>query len=75
MTDTEQRQNDVIDLQSRVAFQEDALQVLSDQLARQSTELEATRTQLRLLNRRMGELMQQVEQTEGMPSQEVPPHY
>lgn len=75
MTDREQRENDVIDLQSRVAFQEDALQVLSDQLARQSTELEATRTQLRLLNRRMGELMQQVEQAEGMPSQEVPPHY
>ncbi len=68
-------QAQVEDLQSRVSFQEDTLQVLSEQLAQQGSELQTLRTQMQILNKKMGDLLQQLEAQAGPAASERPPHY
>lgn len=71
MTDAEQ----IADLQTRLAFQEDALQEMSNQMALQAQELQMARQQIRLLNQKLNELFNQLDQRAAAPADERPPHY
>ena len=71
MTDAEQ----IADLQTRLAFQEDALQEMSNQMAVQAQELQMARQQIQLLNQKLNELFNQLDQRAAAPADERPPHY
>lgn len=71
MTTAEQ----IADLQTRLTFQEDALQVMSGQMALQAQELQTARQQIQLLNQKLNELFYQLEQRSAAPADERPPHY
>lgn len=71
MTDAEQ----IADLQTRLAFQEDALQEMSNQIALQAQELQMARQQIQLLNQKLNELFNQLDQRAAAPADERPPHY
>lgn len=63
-----------IDLETKLAYQEDAAQQLSDVVARQQQQIDALETALRALIERVNNLRT----TEGEKStlaDEVPPHY
>ena len=66
----------VIDLQSQLSFQEDAIKGLDDALAQQQQELLVLRRQLELLHE---QVRQQPDAREGgqalSPPDEKPPHY
>ncbi|WP_255428798.1 SlyX family protein [Saccharophagus sp. K07] len=63
------------DLQARLAFQEDALQVMSEQMALQAQELQMVREQMQVLNKKLNDLFYQMEQRAEAPPIERPPHY
>lgn len=65
----------VIDLQSRLAFQEDALQTLSGQMAQQSQDLQLARQHIQLLNQKLNDLLRQPDPSAMDSLQERPPHY
>lgn len=65
----------IADLQTRLAFQEDALQVMSGQMALQAQELLTARQQIQLLNQKLNDLFHQLEQRGAAPADERPPHY
>ena len=63
---TEQR---LIDLETRIAFQEDSIQALSDELYRQQKEMDRLQQLCNLM-------LQQLQQgTSSEPIDEKPPHY
>lgn len=62
----------VADLESRLAFQDDALQTLSDVVYEQERVIERLRLQMQALIKRLEDLQGQV----GVPDDDVPPpHY
>jgi len=66
------------ELESRIAFQEDAIATLSDQLAWQANTIDVQKKQLLALNEKLQQLMFDIEQ--GLKSDvnivdERPPHY
>lgn len=65
----------LVDLQSRVAFQEDTLQALNDQLVEQGALLQTQSLQIQLLNKKINDLVLQLENLEGPAKIERPPHY
>lgn len=70
MPSTEDR---LIELETRVAYQEDALNTLGEELARQKREIEALVARLRELQARVDSGGEGV--FTGTPQDEVPPHY
>lgn len=68
-------EEEFIDLQMRVTFQEDMLHQLNDVVSQQNTEILLLREQMRALARRLEELMRQPSQPDGGISEERPPHY
>lgn len=62
----------VADLESRLAFQDDALQTLSDVVYEQERLIERLRLQMQVLLRRLEDLQGQVGITED---EAPPPHY
>ncbi len=68
-------QRQLEELQSQVAFQDDALQSLQAALATQQQDLLTLRRQLSLLKQRQDEQAQHVEEGLAAPANEVPPHY
>ena len=62
------------DLQSRIAFQEDALASLNDVVATQNREIQELRSQLKLLYKKMDDLNYSLEQNPDA-SDSPPPHY
>ncbi len=60
------------DLQSRLVFQEDAIDHLNKTIARQDQAIELLRQQIQYL---YGQLKQLSEQRPEAPQNEVPPHY
>lgn len=68
-------QAQIDDLQARVAFQEDAIQTLSEQLAMQAESLHFAREHIHLLNQKMNEIRMQGEDDTGSSQNERPPHY
>lgn len=65
----------LIDLQTRVAFQEDTINQLNEVVARQDGELLLIKEQLRMLAERLNDVSRQPSQGEGGPADERPPHY
>jgi SlyX protein len=68
-------QDDMIDLQMRVAFQEDMLNQLNDMVAKQDADLLLLREQVRALAQRLEESLRQPSQESGNLLDERPPHY
>jgi SlyX protein len=64
------------ELETRLAFQEDTLQALSEQLAHQQSVIEQQQQMLQVLYRQVRDV-QDASDAEGgsQPSQERPPHY
>ena len=61
------------ELETRVAFQDDALMTMSDEIARQQRDIERLQLQLAALARRQEDLAGQV--GEPMGDEPPPPHY
>lgn len=74
MNNSDAAQAQIDDLQTRVAFQEDALQVLSDQIATHAEQLRLAREHIQLLNQKLNELSAQAESKTGV-AEARPPHY
>lgn len=65
-----------IDLETKLAYQEDAAHQLSDVVARQQQQIDALETALRALIERVNSLSTQQEGAEkNSLADEVPPHY
>lgn len=64
----------IVDLESRLAFQEDSILSFSDQLLRQTRELERLQIQLIAMHKRMQEMSRQLEEGEDTDDK-PPPHY
>ena len=64
----------LIDLQSRLAFQEDSIQSFSELLMRQSRDLERLQIQVLSMHKRMQEMGRQLEDREEADDS-PPPHY
>ncbi len=65
----------LIDLQTRVAFQEDTLGELNRVVAVQDQEIRQLREQLLLLAKRLDDFLYTQEQAGTKPADERPPHY
>lgn len=63
----------LMELETRVAFQDDALLTMSDEIARQQRDIERLQLQLAALARRQEDLAGQV--GEPMGDEPPPPHY
>lgn len=68
-------QEEIIDLQSRVLFQEDALQQLSDMIAQQDKQIQWLQQQLTSITDKLKEQSYQQSQSDGGDIIERPPHY
>lgn len=70
-------QEQLVDLQTRFAFQEDSLQALNDIVTRQQMQLDSLQRELQLHREKMLELMQALAERAPAPSavDERPPHY
>lgn len=64
----------LVDLQSRLAFQEDSIQSFSDQLMQQCKDLERLQIQVLSMHKRLQEMARQLEDRE-QPDDSPPPHY
>jgi len=74
-TESSAQAEQIADLQARLAFQEDALQTMSAQMALQAQDLLTAREQIQILNQKLNDLFYQLEQRgEALPD-ERPPHY
>lgn len=71
---TDEMNQQVIDLQSRISHQEDSIQVMSLQLAKQADELKVAQKHIELLNNKLNDVMNVLE-SQQMPDGERPPHY
>lgn len=65
----------MIELQTRLAFQEDTLQQLNQVVAAQDHELRQLQQQLKLLAKRFDDALYTQEQGAAKPVDERPPHY
>ena len=63
-----------IDLETRLAYQDDAVNQLSDVIARQARQMDALEAALRTLIERVNTLAQR-EPGKSDPVDDVPPHY
>ena len=74
--DVDSLKKEILELQSQLAFQEDAVQSLDRALAQQQHEILVMRRQLELLRQHQ---LQQTEDSgagsDGNPANELPPHY
>lgn len=72
----QETENTLEDLQSRLAFQEDAIDALNKTIAEQSAEINLLQQQLKYLHDQLKQLQElQKEQAEAQGQHEVPPHY
>ena len=68
--------NEIEELQTRLAFQEDLIATLNDQVALQDRDIKTLQAQLREVHQKLKELIYQVEVGGStMPGDERPPHY
>lgn len=68
-------QNQLIELQTRVAFQEDMLQQLNQVIALQDQDIRQLQQQLKLLSKRFDDSLYTQDQVAGKVEDERPPHY
>ncbi len=71
MKDHEQQR--LTELEMKVAFQEDTINVLSDEIATLNEAVDRQRTQMEFLFTRLGEMNQEPSGSQG--SEPPPPHY
>ncbi|QFU76226.1 SlyX family protein [Halioglobus maricola] len=74
MTELEQVQQQLIELQSQLAFQDDTIASLNEALTEQQQEILVLRRQMTLLKQRQDEQAATLGSGEA-PTQEKPPHY
>ena len=67
--------NDIIELQQRLAFQEDSIAQLSDQIALQDKELREAKAHIQILREKFLDLSDELEQIAPANGSERPPHY
>lgn len=67
-------QETIEDLQSRLAFQEDAIDQLNKTVVEQHNEIQLLQKQLKYLNDQMEQMAEQ-QQQQGAVGHERPPHY
>jgi SlyX protein len=72
MSDLEEQ---LIDVQTRIAYQEDTLTQLNEVITRQDAEIIQLKQQLRLLALRIDEMQRNPAQADGEITNERPPHY
>ncbi|MBE8718042.1 SlyX family protein [Cellvibrio polysaccharolyticus] len=72
---TSDLQERLIELETRVAFQEDTLNELNSVITRQDQEIIRLRQQVALMAKRLDDYMYTQEQGSARPDQERPPHY
>lgn len=65
-------QKDLTELESRIAFQEDAIDKLSDVVARQEIDIERLTRMVKMLNSQLREMGSD---SDSPAANEVPPHY
>lgn len=65
----------LVEVQSQVAFQEDTITALNEALASQQREILVLRQQLTLLKQRQEEQAAHMDSQGGPPADEKPPHY
>jgi len=68
-------QEDIDDLQSRLAFQEDMIEQLNLTVAQQAGEIDLLKQQLKVIYRQLQEQEEKLQQSGGLQQFEVPPHY
>lgn len=73
-TNEEQLSEAIAELQSRVAFQEDTLNSLNRVIAEQDANITQLQKQLQLLNKKLNDVANNIEQSGGA-TDEAPPHY
>lgn len=74
-TQVPETQSAVTELQSRVTFQEDTLQTLNRIIAAQDAKITRLQKQVQLLNDKLKDLVNTIDQGAGSNEQEPPPHY
>ena len=74
MSEIEELVQQMVELQTQVAFQEDTVSVLNNAVTAQQKEILVLREQLELLKQRQDETIAQVDQA-GLVVDEKPPHY
>ena len=76
MTEITQLREQLIDMQSQLAFHEDTVQALNDAVSQQQQEITVLRRQFELLKLRQDEQTAAADdQSASSPAQERPPHY
>jgi SlyX protein len=76
MSDTPRSLDDrVVELESRLAFQDDLVERLNEVIARQDRELERLAQRLKVLELRLAEVAEATAAAGPAPGHEVPPHY
>jgi SlyX protein len=68
-------ENDIIDLQTRIAYQEDMLAELNQIVTRQDAEILTLKQQVRQLAKRLDDFLTNPGQEMVDPGAERPPHY
>lgn len=68
-------QDQLIDLQTRVAFQEDTLEQLNNIIAQQDADITQLKQQIRILAERLEDAVRAQAQGTGEIADERPPHY
>lgn len=72
----ENLQSAIVDLEARIAYQEDTIDALNAQLAKQGRELDELRGRMQALYKKLDDLAYAWEQREAGADQEPPPpHY
>ena len=68
-------ENRFIELETKLAYQEDSQRQLSDVVARQQQQIDTLEAALRALIERVNSLSVQQGEAKDAPADEVPPHY
>ena len=68
-------EDDVIELQTRIAFQEDTLSELNQVIARQDRQISELQRGLKALTKKFDDSQYEREQADFAPADERPPHY
>ena len=65
----------LIELETRVAFQEDTLQQLNEVVTEQDSYIQSLQVQVQSLAKKLDEMSQVLDQPAGKVGNEPPPHY
>jgi SlyX protein len=75
VVEVDKLKEDVVDLQTQMAFQDDILRSLNEAIANHQQEILTLRRQLELLKERQEEQAPSTDEAPSGPADERPPHY